>query len=172
MKNALLSLLVLIAVIFTFSCNTAVEPSSKSSSSRVAAITTQKVILLYGNYSLVNNNQDIKLIDGNNSLTLPVSSLLDGKALFGSNNTNSFQGALLFKDQGTTYTQISNFLKLGGVAGYSFNKLLADGSAAIVPPRNPPGCGLGGSCPGRMSRQMYTMEVNIAIPITAEAATR
>ena len=172
MQKALLSLSVLIAVIFTFSCNTAVEPSSKSSSARAAAITTQKIILLYSNYSIVNNDQDIKLIDGNNSLTLPVSSLLDGKALFGSNNTNSFQGALIFKDQGTTYAQINNFLKLGGTAGYSFNKLLPDGSTGITIPRNPPGCGLGGSCPGRMSRQMYTMEVNIAIPITAEATTR
>ena len=172
MQKTLLSLSVLIAVIFTFSCNTTVEPSSKSSSARVVAITTQKVILLYGNYSLVNNNQDIKLVDGNNSLILPVSSLLDGKALFGSNNTNNFQGALLFKDQGTTYAQINNFLKLGGIAGYSFNKLLPDGSAGIVVPRNPPGCGLGGACPGRMSRQMYTMEVNISVPMTVEATTR
>ena len=172
MKNALLSLLVLIAVIFTFSCNTAVEPSSKSSSAKVAAITTQKVILLHSNYSIINNDKDIKLIDGNNSLVLPISSLLDGKALFGSNNTNSFQGALLFKDEGTTYTQISKFLQLGGVAGYSFNKLLPDGSAGIIVPRNPPGCGTGGACPGRMSRQMYTMEVNIDIPMTVETTTR
>jgi hypothetical protein len=172
MKQSILSLAVLLAVIFAFSCNTSVEPNSKSNSARTAAITTQKVILLYGNYSLVNNDQDIKLIDGNYSLTLPVSSLLDGKALFGSNNTNSFQGALMFKDQGTTYTQISNFLKLGGVAGYSANKLFPDGSAGIVIPRNPPGCGLGGACPGRMSRQMYTMEVNIATTMTVEATTR
>lgn len=172
MQKTLLSLSVLIAVIFTFSCNTAVEPSSKSSSARVAAIITQKIILLHSNYSIVNNNQDIKLIDGNNSLTLPISSLLDGKALFGSNNTNSFQGALIFKDQGTTYAQISNFLKLGGVAGYSYNKLLPDGSTGIIIPRNPPGCGLGGACPGKMSRQMYTMEVNVAVPMTAEATTR
>jgi hypothetical protein len=167
MKNALLSLSVLIAVIFTFSCNTAVEPSSKSSSARTAAITTQKVILLYGNYSIVNNDKDIKLSDGNNSLLLPVSSLLDGKALFGSNATNKFQGSLLFKDQGTTYTQISNFLKLAGVR-YSGNKLLADGSAGIVVPRNPPGCGTG-ACPGIELYQMHTFEVNIAIPITTEA---
>jgi hypothetical protein len=171
MQKTLLSLSVLIAVIFTFSCNTSVEPSSKSSSAKVAAITTQKVILLYGNYSLVNNNQSIKLIDGNSSLILPVSSLLDGKALFGSNNTNNFQGPLLFKDQGTTYTQIYNFLKLAG-AGFSSNKLLPDGSVmGTTIPRNPPGCGVGG-CPGIISRQMYTMEVNIAVPIGVDATTR
>jgi hypothetical protein len=170
MKNALLSLSVLIAVIFTFSCNTAVEPSSKSSSAKVAAITTQKVILLYGNYSLVNNNQTIKLVDGNNSLLLPITSLLDGKAMFGSNANNIFQGSLLFKDQGTTYTQISNFMKLSG-AGYSANKLDPSGSAGIVIPRNPPGCGVGG-CPGMPSYQMHTFEVNIAMPIYVEATTR
>jgi hypothetical protein len=172
MKQSILSLAVLLAVIFAFSCNTSVEPNAKNSSARTAAVTTQKVILLYSNYSIINKNQDIMLIDGNNTLTLPVTSLLDGKALFGSNNTNNFQGTLLFKDQGTTYTQISNFLQAGGVAGYSFNKLLPDGSAGIVVPRNPPGCGLGGACPGRMNRQMYTMEVNIAVPITVEAITR
>lgn len=167
MQKALLSLSVLIAVIFTFSCNTTVEPPSKSSSARTAAITTQKVILLYGNYSLVNNNQSIKLTDGNNSLLLPVSSLLDGKALFGSNATNKFQGSLLFKDQGTTYTQISNFLKLAG-ARYSGSKLMPDGSQGIVIPKNPPGCGTG-ACPGIEFYQMHTFEVNIAIPITTEA---
>jgi hypothetical protein len=167
MKNALLSLSVLIAVIFTFSCNTAVEPSSKSSSARTAAIVTQKVILLYGNYSIVNNDKDIKLSDGNNSLLLPVSSLLDGKALFGNNATNKFQGSLLFKDQGTTYTQISNFLKLAG-ARYSGNKLLPDGSAGIFVPRNPPGCGTG-ACPGIEFYQISTFEVNVAVPITTEA---
>lgn len=169
MKNALLSLSVLIAVIFTFSCNTAVEPSSKSSSARTAAITTQKVILLYGNYSLVNNNQTIKLVDGNNSLLLPVTSLLDGKAMFGSNANNIFQGSLLFKDQGTTYTQISNFMKLSG-AGYSANKLDPSGSAGIVIPKNPPGCGVGG-CPGMPAFQMHTFEVNIAMPIYVETTT-
>jgi hypothetical protein len=171
MKKTLLSLSVLIAVIFTFSCNTAIEPSSKNSSARTAAITTQKVILLYGNYSLVNNNQTIKLVEGNNSLLLPVSSLLDGKAMFGSNATNQFQGSLLFKDQGTTYTQIYNFLKLSG-SGFSSNKLLPDGSVmGTTIPRNPPGCGVGG-CPGMPSFQMHTFEVNIAVPITVDATTR
>lgn len=170
MQKTILSLLVLIAVIFTFSCNTAVEPSSKSSSAKVAAITTQKVILLFGNYSLVNNDKDIKLVDGNNSLLLPVSSLLDGKALFGSNANNKFQGSLLFKDEGTTYTQISKFMKLSG-AGYSANKLDPTGLAGIVIPRNPPGCGVGG-CPGMPSYQMHTFEVNIAMPIYIEATTR
>ncbi|MEA5461834.1 hypothetical protein VB796_22380 [Arcicella sp. LKC2W] len=169
MKQTILSLLVLIAVIFTFSCNTAVEPSSKNSA-RTAAITTQKVILLYGNYSLVKNNTLIELVDGNNVLQLPVSSLLDGKALFGDNATNKFQGPLLFKNEGSTYKLISSFLKLSG-AGYSANKLSPDGSAGIVIPRNPPGCGVGG-CPGMPSRQMLTMEVNIAVPITTEATTR
>ncbi len=169
MKNALLSLLVLIAVIFTFSCNTAIEPSSKSSSARAAAITTQKVVLLYGNYSIVNNDKDLKLVDGNNSLLLPVSSLLDGKALFGSNPNNKFQGSLLFKDDGVVSVKISKFLKLSG-AGYSVNKLDPTGSAGIVIPRNPPGCGVGG-CPGKPSYQMYIMEVNVATPINIETTT-
>ena len=169
MKNALLSLLVLIAVIFTFSCNTAVEPSSKSSSARVAAITTQKVVLLYGNYSIVNNDKDLKLVDGNNSLLLPVSSLLDGKALFGSNPNNKFQGSLLFKDDGIVSVKISKFLQLSG-AGYSANKLDPTGSAGIVIPRTPPGCGVGG-CPGRPSFQMYLMEINVGTPINVEATT-
>jgi hypothetical protein len=170
MKKVLLSLSVLIAVIFTFSCNTTVEPSSKSSSAKVAAITTQKVILLFGNYSLVNNDKDIKLVDGNNSLLLPVSSLLDGKAMFGDAKNNKFQGSLLFKDEGTTYTQISKFMKLSG-AGYSANKLDPTGSAGIIIPRTPPGCGVGG-CPGMPSYQMHTFEVNIATPIYIEATTR
>lgn len=170
MKQTILSLFVLIAVIFTFSCNTTVDPSSKSSSARTAAITTQKVILLYGKYSLVNNNKDIKLIDGNNSLLLPLSTLIDGKALFGSNTNNLFNGALLFKNEGTTYTQISNFLKLSGV-GYSANKLDPTGSDGIVIPRNPPGCGVGG-CPGMPSFQMSTFEVNTAVPMVVEATTR
>jgi hypothetical protein len=169
MKNALLSLSVLIAVIFTFSCNTAVEPSSKNSSSKVAAVTTQKVILLYGNFSLANNDKDIKLSDGNNSLLIPVSSLLDGKAFFGSNANNIFQGSLLFKDQGTTYTQISNFLKLSG-SGYSASKLDPTGSVGIIIPRTPPGCGVGG-CPGMPSYQMHTFEINVAVPINVEATT-
>lgn len=167
MKNTILSLLVLIAVIFTFSCNTAVEPSSKSSSARTTAITTQKVILLYGNYTLIKSNTLIQLADGNNILQIPVTALLDGKALFGSNTTNKFQGSLLFKDEGTTYTQISNFLKLVG-ARYSGNKLMPDGSQGIVIPRNPPGCGTG-ACPGIEFYQMHTFEVNIAVPITTEA---
>jgi hypothetical protein len=169
MKHSLLSLLVLIAVIFTFSCNTAVEPSSKSSSARAAAITTQKVILLYGNFSLVNNNKDIKLVDGNNSLLIPVSSALDGKAIFGSNAYNKFQGSLLFKDDGIISVKISKFLKLSG-AGYSANKLDPIGSVGIVLPFNPPGCGVGG-CPGKSSYQMYLMEVNTATPINVEAST-
>jgi hypothetical protein len=169
MKKTLLSLSVLIAVIFTFSCNTAIEPSSKSSSSKVAAVTTQKVILLYGNFSLANNNKDIKLSDGNNSLLLPVSSALDGKALFGDAKNNKFQGSLLFIDQGTTYTQISNFLKLSG-AGYSANKLDPSLATGIVPPLNPPGCGVGG-CPGMPSYQMHTFEINVAVPINVEATT-
>ena len=170
MQKSLLSLSVLIAIIFTFSCNTAVEPSSKSSSARAAAITTQKVILLYGNYSLVNNNQDIKLVDGNNSLLLPVSSLLDGKAIFGNASTNKFQGSLLFKDQGTTYTQISNFLKLA-TGRYSSNKLDPSGSNAASPPKTPPPCGIG-ACPGISLYQMHTMEVLIAIPMAIEATVQ
>ncbi len=170
MQKTLLSLSVLIAVIFTFSCNTTVEPSSKNSSARVAAITTQKVILLYGTYSLVNNNKDIKLIDGNNSLLVPVSSLVDGKALFGSNTNNIFHGALLFKNQGTTYTQLSNFMKLSG-AGYSSNVLDPSLFSIKTPPLNPPGCGIGG-CPGMPSFQMSTFEVNIAVPMVVEATTR
>ena len=169
MKNALLSLLVLIAVIFTFSCNTTIEPSSKSSSARVAAITTQKVVLLYGNFSLVNNNKDIKLIDGNNSILLPLSSLIDGKALFGSNPNNIYSGALLFKNQGTIYTQLSNFLKLSG-SGYSSNVLDPGLFSIKTPPLNPPGCGVGG-CPGRPSFQMSTFEINIAVPVVVEATT-
>jgi hypothetical protein len=169
MQKTILSLFVLIAVIFTFSCNTAVEPSSKNSSSKVAAITTQKVILLYGNYSIVNSDKDIKLSDGNNSLLLPVSSLLDGKALFGDAKNNKFQGSLLFIDQGTTYTQISNFLKLSGL-GYSASKLDPTGSMGIIIPRTPPGCGVGG-CPGMPSYQMHTFEINVAVPINVQATT-
>jgi hypothetical protein len=160
---------VLIAVIFTFSCNTAIEPSSKSSSSKVAAVTTQKVVLLYGNFSLVNNNKDIKLVDGNNSILIPVSSALDGKALFGSNPNNKFQGSILFKDDGIISVKISKFLQLSG-AGYSANKLDPTGSMGIVPPLNPPGCGVGG-CPGRPSFQMHIFEVNVALPINVEAST-
>lgn len=170
MKQTILSLLVLIAVIFTFSCNTAVEPSSKNSSARTAAITTKKVILLYGNYSLVNNNKYVKLIDGNNSLLLPLSSLIDGKALFGSNTNNIFHGALLFKDEGTNYTQISNFLKLSG-NGYSSNFLDPGLTSIKTPPLNPPGCGIGG-CPGMPSFQMSTFEINTAVPMVVEATTR
>jgi hypothetical protein len=169
MKKTILSHSVLIAVIFTFSCNTAIEPSSKSSSAKTAAVTTQKVILLYGKFSLVNNNKDIKLSDGNNSILIPVSSVLDGKALFGSNANNVFQGPILFKDQGTTYTQISNFMKLSG-AGYSSSKLDPSSTMGIVLPINPPGCGVGG-CPGRPSYQMYTMDVDIAVPMNVEATT-
>ena len=169
MQKTLLSLSVLIAVIFTFSCNTTVEPSSKNSSARAAAITTQKVILLYGKYSIVNNDKDIKLVDGNNSLLLPVSSLLDGKALFGSNTNNTFQGSLLFKDDGIISVKISKFLQLSG-AGYSANKLDPTGSAGIIIPRTPPGCGVGG-CPGKPSYQMHIMEVNTAAPINVEATT-
>ncbi len=169
MQKTLLSLSVLIAVIFTFSCNTAVEPSSKNSSSKVATVTTQKVILLYGNYSLINNNKDIKLIDGNNSLILPVSSLIDGKALFGSNPNNIFNGALLFKNQGTVYTQLNNFLKLSG-GGYSSNVLDPSLFSIKTPPLNPPGCGVGG-CPGRPSFQMSTFEINVAVPVIVEATT-
>lgn len=168
MKKTILSLLVLIAVIFTFSCNTTVEPSSKSSSAKVAAITTQKVILLYGNYSLVNNDKDIKLTNGNKSLLLPVSSLLDGKALFGDNKTNKFQGSLLFKDEGTTYTQISDLLKASTGSSYSANKLDPTGSQGITIPRNPPGCGTG-ACPGIEMFQMSTFEINVAVPINIEA---
>ena len=170
MKQSILTFAVLLAVIFAFSCNTPVAPNAaNANSARTAAVVTQKVILLYGNYSLVNNNQTIKLVDGNNSLLLPVSSLLDGKAMFGSNANNIFQGSLLFKDQGTTYTQISNFMKLSG-AGYSANKLDPSGSAGIVIPKNPPGCGVGG-CPGMPTYQMHTFEVNIAMPIYVEATT-
>jgi hypothetical protein len=170
MQKTILSLFVLIAVIFTFSCNTAVEPSSKNSSSKVAAVTTQKVILLYGNYSLVNNDKDIKLVDGNNSLLLPVSSLLDGKAIFGNANTNKFQGSLLFKDEGTTYTQISKFLKMA-TGRYSSNKLDPSGSNAANPPRTPPPCGTG-ACPGISLYQMHTMEVLIATPMAIEATVQ
>ncbi|MDZ7900002.1 MAG: hypothetical protein U5N85_18495 [Arcicella sp.] len=171
MKQSFFSLAVLLAVIFAFSCNTPVAPdAAKANSAKTAAVTTQKVILLYGNYSLVNNNKDIKLVDGNNSLLLAVSSLLDGKAMFGDNKTNKFQGSLIFKDEGSTYTQISKFLKMSG-AGYSANKLDPTGSAGIVIPRNPPGCGVGG-CPGMPSYQMHTFEVNITMPIYVEAITR
>ena len=122
---------------------------------------------MYGNYTLIKNNTLIQLADGNNILQIPVTALLDGKALFGSNATNKFQGSLLFKDEGTTYTQISNFLKLAG-ARYFGNKLMPDGSQGIVIPRNPPGCGTG-ACPGIEFYQMNTFEVNIAVPITTEA---
>jgi hypothetical protein len=169
MKQSILSLAVLLAVIFAFSCNTSVEPNSKSSSARTAAVTTQKVILLYGTYSVVNNNKDIKLIDGNNSLLLPMSSLIDGKALFGSNPNNLYNGALLFKNQGTVYTQLSNFLKLSG-SGYSSNVLDPGLFSIKTPPLNPPGCGVGG-CPGRPSFQMSTFEINVAVPVVVEATT-
>ena len=169
MKQTFLSLTILLAVIFAFSCNTPVQPSTKNSSARTTAVTTQKVVLLYGNFSLVNNNKDIKLVDGNNSLLIPASSALDGKALFGSSANNKFQGALLFKDDGVISLQISKFLKLSGV-GYSANKLDPAGSTGIVITFNPPGCGVGG-CPGRPSYQMYIMEVNTALPINVEATT-
>jgi hypothetical protein len=169
MQKTLLSLSVLIAVIFTFSCNTSVEPNAKSSSARVAAITTQKVILLNGTYSIVDNGKNIKLIYGNNSLILPLSTLIDGKALFGSNANNIYNGALLFKNQGTIYTQLSNFLKLSGT-GYSSNVLDPGLFSIKTPPLNPPGCGVGG-CPGRPSFQMSTFEINVAVPVIVEATT-
>jgi hypothetical protein len=169
MKQSILSLAVLLAVLFAFSCNTSVEPNSKNSAARTAAITTEKVILLYGTYSVVNNNKDIKLIAGNNSLLLPMSSLIDGKALFGSNSNNLYNGALLFKNQGTVYTQLSNFLKLSG-SGYSSNVLDPGLFSIKTPPLNPPGCGVGG-CPGRPSFQMSTFEINVAVPVVVEATT-
>lgn len=172
MKQSFLSITVLLAVIFAFSCNTPVAPNAaNANSAKTAAVVTQKVILLYGNYALVNKDATVQLVDGNkNILQLPVSSLINGKALFGDNKTNKFQGPLLFKDDGTTYKLISDFLKLSG-SGYSADKLTLDGTQGIVIPRNPPGCGVGG-CPGMPSFQMLTMEVNIAVPITTEATTR
>ena len=169
MKQSILSVAVLLAVIFAFSCNTPVTPNAPNSA-RTAAVATQKVILLYGNYSLVNKDATIQLVDGKNTLQLPVSSLINGKALFGDNKTNTFQGPLLFKDDGTTYKLISDFMKLSG-SGYAADKLVLDGTQGIVIPRNPPGCGVGG-CPGMPNFQMLTMEVNIAVPITTEATTR
>ena len=74
MKQNILSFLALLGVILTFSCNNTITPET---------IQTQKVILLYGNYSLINNNTLIELSDGANKLQIPVSALLDGKALFG-----------------------------------------------------------------------------------------
>ena len=167
MKNALLSLSILMAVIFTFSCNTAVEPSSKSSSAKVAAITTQKVILLHGNYSLLNNKTIIELSDGVNKMQIPVSSLLDGAALFGNVVNNKFQGALLFKDVGTLSGDIHNFLKKSSP---KFNTVILDasGTQAINPPRTPPTCG-SGSCLGSQLYQMSLFDVNIATSINVEA---
>jgi hypothetical protein len=170
MKEKILSLFVFIAVIFTFSCNTTVESSSKSSSARTSASNMLKVMMLYGNYSVVSNNKFVKLIDGKNSLLLPLSTLIDGKALFGSNSKNLFHGALLFKDEGTTHTQITNFLKLSG-SGYSSNFLDPSLTSIKTPPLNPPGCGIGG-CPGMLSFQMSTFEINMAVPMVIEATTR
>jgi PBP1b-binding outer membrane lipoprotein LpoB len=168
MKKVLFSLSVLIAVIFTFSCNTTVEPSSKSSSARTAAIVTQKVILLHGNYTLLNNKTIIELSDGVNKLQIPVSSLLDGAALFGNVVNNKFQGALLFKDTGTLSGDIHNFLKK---SSSKFNAITLDatGTQATNPPRTPPICG-SGSCLGFQLYQMSIFEVNVATPVNMEAS--
>jgi hypothetical protein len=168
MQKTLLSLSVLIAVIFTFSCNTAIEPSSKSSSAKTAAITTQKVILLQGNYTLLNNKTIIELNDGVNKLQIPVSSLLDGAALFGNAVNNKFQGALLFKDTGTLSGNIHNFLKMSSPK-FNIVTLDASGTQATNPPRNPPTCG-SGSCLGFQLYQMSLFDVNIATPINVEAS--
>jgi hypothetical protein len=158
MKKTIFSLSVLLAVIFTFACNNNVTP----------APATQKVILLYGNYSMLSNNTIIEFADGNNKLQLPVSSLLDGKALFGNAASNKFQGSLMFKNEGTTYAQINTFLKLAG-ARYSGNKLSPAGTQAIVPPIAPPPCGSGGACLGGLLFQVYTLEVPTSSVITTEA---
>ncbi len=157
MKKTLFSLFILLAVIFTFACNNNVTP-----------VPTQKVILLYGNYSMLSNNTIIEFADGNNKLQLPVSSLLDGKALFGNAANNKYQGSLMFKNEGTTYSQINAFLKSAG-ARYSGNKLSASGNASIVPPIAPPPCGTGGGCLGSLLFQVYTLEVPSASVITTEA---
>jgi hypothetical protein len=161
MKQNILSFLALLGVILTFSCNNTITPET---------IQTQKVILLYGNYSLINNNTLIELSDGANKLQIPVSALLDGKALFGDAIKNKFQGSLLFKDQGTLYAQINTFLQTAG-ARYSGNKLDPTGSQAITPPRTPPPCGTG-QCPGLELYQVSTFEINVATPITMAATVQ
>jgi hypothetical protein len=168
MKQTFLSLTVLLAVIFAFSCNTPVAPSAaNANSARTAAVVTQKVILLHGNYSLLNNNTIIELNNGNTKLQIPVSSLLDGAALFGNVVNNKFQGALLFKDAGTLKNDIHNFLKISG-SKFNAIQLDATGTQATNPPRTPPICG-SGSCIGGELYQMSIFEVNIATPINVEA---
>ncbi len=168
MKQTFLSLTVLLAVIFAFSCNTPVAPdAANASSARTAAVVTQKVILLHGNYSLLNNKTIIELNNGISKLQIPVSSLLDGASIFGDVVNNKLQGALLFKDVGTLSSNLHNFLKQ---TSPRFNTISLDpsGSQATSPPRTPPPCGLGG-CPGMPSFEMSTFEINVATPINMEA---
>lgn len=168
MKQTLFSLTVLLAVIFAFSCNTPIAPdAAKANSAKIAAITTQKVILLHGNYTLQKNNTLIELNNGNAILQIPVSSLLDGAALFGNVVNNKFQGALLFKDVGTLKNDIHNFLK---ISSPKFNVVQLDptGTQAAYPPRNPPPCGAG-ACLGTQLYQMSIFEINIATPVIVEA---
>ena len=166
MKQTFLSLTVLLAVIFAFSCNTPVAPNA-ANAARTAAVVTQKVILLHGNYTLLKNRTIIELNDGVNKMQIPVSSLLDGASIFGDVQNNKLQGALLFKDVGTLSGDIHNFLKKSSPR---FNTVTLDpaGSQATSPPRTPPPCGLGG-CPGMPSFEMSTFEINVATPINVEA---
>lgn len=168
MKQTFFSLTVLLAVIFAFSCNTPVAPNAaNASSAKTAAVVTQKVILLHGNYTLQKNNTLIELTNGNTKLQIPVSSLLDGAALFGNVVNNQFQGALLFKDSGTLSGDIHNFLKISSPK-FNVVKLDATGTMATSPPRNPPTCGAG-NCLGSQLYQMSIFEVNVATPIIVEA---
>ena len=168
MKQTFLSLTVLLAVIFAFSCNTPVAPNAaNANSARTAAVVTQKVILLHGNYTLQKNNTLIELSNGNTKLQIPVSSLLDGAALFGNVINNQFQGALLFKDAGTLKNDIHNFLKISSPK-FNIVQLDATGTQATNPPRTPPICG-SGSCIGGEMYQMSIFEMNIAIPVIVEA---
>ncbi len=169
MKQTFLSLTVLLAVIFAFSCNTPVAPNAaNANSARTAAVVTQKVILLHGNFTLLNNKTIIELSDGVNKLQIPVSSLLDGAALFGNVVNNKYQGALLFKDAGTLSGDIHNFLKKSSPK-FNAISLDASGTQATNPPRNPPSCGAG-ACLGFQLYQMSLFDVNIATPINVEAS--
>ena len=120
---------------------------------------TQKVILLYGDFTYKKGDGEITITNEKNVLKIPVKSIISGANLFGDVKQDKYQGSLLLRGDGKLASQVRDFLKTGKDSRQGvFNA----NSWGINPPPCPPGQP---ECPPKAGLIAHFFETNLGSPI-------
>jgi hypothetical protein len=122
---------------------------------------TQRVVLLYGDFTYNNGDSVIVFTHENKNLEIPVDAIISGATLFGDSKKSIFQGSILLNEK--SVPQIRDFLKQGNnlSVGNLVHKFWG-----INPPPCPQGTGQP-ECPPKTGIVAHFLDINLQSPVEA-----